>query len=308
MKSPIRYAGGKTRAIKHIEKYIPKNIDKLISPFFGGGSLEIYLAYSRNLKVIGYDVFDILVNYWNVQIHQPKSLYNILSTFSPTKEVYKDIKNKLKSWTKSQNLFSQLKTDYYQTKSINYTDVEGAAYYWFNHNLSYGPMYMGWPSSVYLNTDKYKKMIEKVRDFDGKNIEVYCEDFITSIPKHNNDFLYLDPPYLLNDDIDNEVFAGLYPNKNFDVHHSGFNHIQLRDMLHNHNGGFVLSYNNCSTIREWYKDYEIYFPKWKYSFANGEKRIGKNRENMMKNIKNSYIDEEYNIKAKDSKEILIVKK
>jgi DNA adenine methylase len=57
-----------------------------------------------------------------------------------------------------------------------------------------------------------------------------------------------------------------------------------------------LSYNNCETIREYYKDFELFYPEWNYSMGNGEKRIGKNRKEM--GITNS----------KDSHEILIVKR
>ena len=59
--SPIRYAGGKSKAIKKIEPYIPGNISCLVSPFFGGGSLEIHIAKTRGIKVYGYDIFNILV-------------------------------------------------------------------------------------------------------------------------------------------------------------------------------------------------------------------------------------------------------
>ena len=38
MKTPIRYAGGKSRAIKHITPFV-KDEDKIVSPFIGGGSL-----------------------------------------------------------------------------------------------------------------------------------------------------------------------------------------------------------------------------------------------------------------------------
>ena len=41
MKTLLRYAGGKTKAIKHITPFI-KDYDKIISPFLGGGSLEVY--------------------------------------------------------------------------------------------------------------------------------------------------------------------------------------------------------------------------------------------------------------------------
>ena len=67
--------------------------------------------------------------------------------------------------------------------------------------------------------------------------------------------------------------------KNIPVHHDSFDHELLRDMLLSHEGDFVLSYNNCETIREYYSDFEFFFPKWHYSMDIGEKRIGDNRKN-----------------------------
>jgi DNA adenine methylase len=92
------------------------------------------------------------------------------------------------------------------------------------------------------------------------------------------------------------MFTGIYPMRNIPVHHDGFNHELLRDLLLNHKGNFVMSYNNCETIREYYKDFELFYPSWSYSMGNGEKRIGKNRKEM--GITNT----------KDSHEILIVKR
>jgi len=166
IKTTIRYAGGKSKAIKHIIKHIPNNIDTIVSPFVGGGSLEVYLANELNKKVIGYDVFDILVNFWQIQLSNPVELYNELNKLKPTKDVYDKIKDKLKKWGKSQNLFLELKTTYYNDNPIELTDIQGAAYYYFNHNLSYGPMYMGWLSSIYKdNEKKYKAMINRVKNF-----------------------------------------------------------------------------------------------------------------------------------------------
>jgi DNA adenine methylase len=93
------------------------------------------------------------------------------------------------------------------------------------------------------------------------------------------------------------MHKGMYPMKNIDVHHSGFDHELLRDLLLEHKGDFVMSYNNCETIREYYKDFEFFYPKWAYSMSNGEKRIGKNRVE----LNDSKI-------VKESHEILIVKR
>lgn len=297
--NPIRYPGGKTRAIKHILPFL--KTDKLVSPFFGGGSLEIHMA-NKGVEVIGYDIFDVLVNYWNNQLNNPEKIYEILKDIKPSKDNYDVIKSKLKKWDKVQEgIFSKLKTDYYNEISEHMDDDIGAAYYWYNFNLSYGPMFLGWASSAYLEEDKYKRMIENNRKWTCPNLSVNLGSFEDTIPNHKNDFLYLDPPYYLESrktDTDNKMNRGLYPNPNFDVHHSGFNHEKLRDLLHNHEGDFVLSYNNCETIRDWYSDFELYYPKWHYSMDSGEKKVSKIRSERIENGGS---------KLKESHEILIVK-
>lgn len=84
--SPLRYAGGKTLAVGLIVELMPDNIKRLVSPFFGGGSVEIACSKELKLPVIGYEIFDILVNYWQVQLQNPKELYKRLSKFKPTRK------------------------------------------------------------------------------------------------------------------------------------------------------------------------------------------------------------------------------
>lgn len=297
VKTILRYPGGKTRAIKLITPFV-KDYDKIVSPFIGGGSLEVHWAANLNKEVIGYDIFDILVNWWNVLLNNPEDLANKMSEINPTKEEYGKIKESLMRLDKTQEMLKDWNTDYYKRDSqISLDNLTLAAYYYFNHNCSYGPGYLGWASSVYLNDKKWNSMIDNVRKFKCENLTVFNDVFENSIKKHKNDFLYLDPPYYLEQDKDNKMHKGMYPMKNIDVHHSGFNHELLRDLLLEHEGDFVMSYNNCETIREYYKDFEFHFPEWSYSMSNGEKRIGKNR----KELNNSKI-------VKESHEILIVKR
>ncbi len=75
---PIRYAGGKSLGVGHIVEHIPADIDKLASPFIGGGSLEIACAKELGMRVKAYDIFDILVNYWQVQLKSANELANNL--------------------------------------------------------------------------------------------------------------------------------------------------------------------------------------------------------------------------------------
>jgi DNA adenine methylase len=295
MKTPIRYAGGKSKAVKIITPYV-KDIDKIVSPFIGGGSLEVHWA-SIGKEVIGYDLFDVLVNFWNVLLNNKDELVLKLKEIVPTGDEYSRIKEILMKWDNTQNMLKDWKTKHYIRENVITLDnITAAAYYYFNHNTSYGPGYLGWGSSVYLKEKKWNDMIDKISKFNLPTLSVNQGSFETVIPNHSEDFLYLDPPYYLEKDSDNKMFTGIYPMRNIPVHHNGFDHEKLRDLLHNHKGGFVLSYNNCETIREYYKDFELFYPKWSYSMGNGETRVGKNREEM--GITNS----------KESHEILIVKR
>jgi len=200
------------------------------------------------------------------------------------------------SLDKTQEMLADWKTDSYKREDvISLSDLERASLYYFNHNTSYGPGYLGWGSSVYLQADKWNKAVAACKNFKCPNLSVKQADYRDVIPNHKKDLLYLDPPYYLEQDKDNKMFNGIYPMRNIPVHHDNFDHEALRDMLYNHEGSFVLSYNNCETIREWYKDFHQVFPKWNYSMGSGETRIGKNRKQM--GISNQ----------KDSHEILIIK-
>lgn len=279
--SPLRYAGGKSLAVGYVIENIPDRAGKIVSPFFGGGSVEIACAKHLGARVAGYDIFDILTAYWRVQLSAPHALAARIGEWRPTKERYQKVKTRLQShWRGEQRIENE---------------TELAAHYWFNHNLSYGPGFLGWMSKIYEQPRRFQNLLAKVRDFRCPNLSVTQCAFETSLPRHRSDFLYCDPPYFLGGD--SKMFKGIYPQRNFPVHHNNFDHKKLRDLLHAHQAGFILSYNDCATVREWYRDFEIKEVKWQYTLGQGETRIGKNR-----------IENGSNHHTKESHELLIIKR
>lgn len=258
---PLRYAGGKSLAVGYVIEHLPTDINRLVSPFIGGASVEIACAKELGIQVIGYDVFDILTNYWKIQLHSPVELAERISSWEPTKQTYKVVKDRLKKHWDGTDLIDN--------------KIDLAAHYWFNHNLSYGPGFLGWMSSIYENPNRYQRLLDKVRKFRCPNLKVEHGSFEQTLLNFKDDFLYCDPPYYLEGD--SRMFRGIYPQRNFPVHHNGFRHSQLRDFLHNHRGGFILSYNDCQTIRDWYSNFKIIEVEWQYTLGQGETRIGKNR-------------------------------
>ena len=298
MKTPIRYAGGKSKAYKIITEYIPRlpYPKRIISPFLGGGSLESKWSSELDIPVYGFDIFDALINFWSVLLSRPNDLADRLRELKPTKEEYENIKEILLRWDYTQDMLKDWHTDYYKREPIELSDLDAAAYYFFNHNLSYGPMYLGWMSKIYQSQTKWDKMTHYIGSYQNPNLEVCKASFDEIIPNYPDDLIYLDPPYYLKKDDDNKMLKGMYPNCNIDVHHTGFNHELLRDLLHNHKGTFILSYNNCETIREYYKDFTLVYPEWHYSYQAGETRVGKYKKER---------GVEHN--KKESHEILIIK-
>ncbi|WP_461248612.1 DNA adenine methylase, partial [Treponema sp. R6D11] len=76
--TPLRYAGGKTLAVGYIVELLPNKLKRVISPFFGGGSFEIACAKELGLEIKGFDIFELLVNYWQHQFAKPEKMYKYL--------------------------------------------------------------------------------------------------------------------------------------------------------------------------------------------------------------------------------------
>jgi DNA adenine methylase len=299
--SPLRYAGGKSKAIGLILSHLPKlKNKKVVSPFFGGGSFELCLSQELDIEVIGYDIFGLLVNFWNVLIHKKNDFIEHLKKFEITETEFTYNRHVLLNYwdkIKPSDLVYNTKTKVELKDSdltlLDDNNVLQAVYYYYNMTLSYGPMFLGWPSSNEINKAKFERRIEKLGKMNLKNLSVTCKDFEQVLEMHKDDFLFLDPPYYLEGD--SKMFKGMYPNCNFAIHHNNFNHNRLAELLKEHRGGFLITYNNCSAIREMYKDYKFEFPEWQYTYGQGETRIGKNRKNA---------EEESN--KKDSHEIFII--
>jgi DNA adenine methylase len=293
--SPLRYAGGKSKAIGLILENLPKlKENKIISPFFGGGSVELCLSQMLGINVIGYDIFNMLANFWNVLINHKEEFVNELIKFEITETEFTYNRHVLLNyWEKIKPSDLNYKTkNKIQLKPEDLTKLDDniitqAVYYYYNMTLSYGPMFLGWPSSNEINKDKFNRKISKIKELNLINLQVNCGLFQDILEKHSNDFLFLDPPYYLNGD--SKMFKGMYPNCNFAIHHNSFDHIKLAELLKKHEGGFLMTYNNCSTIRDLYNDCKFEYPEWQYTYGQGETRIGKNRQQATKdNIKESH--------------------
>jgi len=236
-KSPLRYPGGKSRAVKFILPFLPKAPGVLVSPFFGGGSVELAAA-SLGWKVFGYDKYQPLIDFWQTVLTDPNGLADAVSNYYPL----------------STERFYQL-----QRQEPFPTQLAEAARYFVLNRASFSGTTMS--GGMSLGHRRFTpSAIERVRNFKADNVRVEQADFAKSIALNRNAFFYLDPPYY--------SATKLYGRRG-DLH-EGFFHDGLCQLLKSRDR-WVLSYDDCREVREMYSGYRIFALDWKYGMSIDKK-------------------------------------
>ena len=237
-RSPLRYPGGKSRAVKTIMQFIPQNINRICSPFVGGASIELACA-ARGIEVFAYDAFPPLVNFWQVLLAHNSTLADEVSTFYPL----------------PRTKFYSLQKNYGQ---IDNSVKMAAVFFVLNRSSFSGTTLSGGMSPGHLRFTP--SSIGRLRNFRAENFHIELADYKNSINKHPHDFLYLDPPYANG--------GALYGDRG--NCHLNFDHDNLAAELHRRDG-WILSYNDCEQIRDLYSGCKILTPTWAYGMSNGKK-------------------------------------
>lgn len=235
LRSPLRFPGGKSRAVPQILELLPQELDNLCSPFFGGGSIEFACA-SNGVKIAGYDGFEPLVNFWQVLLEDAAKLAKLVEEYHPL----------------SRSRFYALQKQYF---GITGRMQRAAVFFTLNRSSYSGTTLSGGMS---LGHKRFtESSIKRLENFDVSNLTIEHADFKDSIPANSDKFLYLDPPYA-----NGEKLYG----ERGDMHEN-FDHAALADIL-NSRDGWVLSYNDCEIVRDLYPD-NIFVPaEWAYGMNN----------------------------------------
>ncbi len=237
-RSPLRYPGGKSKAVKIIREYLPEGLNRLASPFLGGGSIELACA-ADGIQVFGGDAFTPLVTFWQHAQESPVLLSDRVRQYYPLTK------------TKFYNLQKQI--------TLFNDGFEQAAVYFVLNRCSFsgatlsGGMSPGHPRFTL-------SAIDRLRDFRASNLHVSCADWSETLARHEDDYLYLDPPYLNG--------QKLYGDRG-DMHES-FDHEALAEALRSRKG-WLLSYNDCDDVRRMYDGYDFRTPQWKYGMSSDKR-------------------------------------
>lgn len=234
----LRYPGGKSRAVKHIVPKLPVS-DVYVSPFFGGGAIELHLA-QQGKRIIANDKFEPLYNFWQ-QLKQ-----NAIAVKAAVEQLLPFSKEKFHQ-CRAQVLDTTLDPMY-----------RAAIFFAINRTSFSGATLSGGYSEASCKSRFNQNAIDRLVQCDLTNIEFYNMDFLDFLEQFGDaGVVYLDPPYLLS-----EKGNKLYGNAG-DMHEA-FPHDLLALIVQHISQPWVMSYNDCPAIRAYYADYTIEPASWTY--------------------------------------------
>jgi DNA adenine methylase len=245
LKSPLRYPGGKTRALKSLDIWFP-DYKELREPFLGGGSVSLHLTKKYpNKPVWVNDLYYPLYNFWTILRDAGEELSDTLLS----------VKNSLNGNDDAHKaLFNQVKQDIKDQDTL-----DAAVSFYILNKCSYSGLTENSAFSVtasrqnftHLNISKlkgYSQLIQrwKITNFDYSKL-VFDEG--------DDVFVFLDPPYDIKD--------FLYGRKG--SMHKGFDHKRFADVVDNCQHKFMITYNVNDWLTERYNSY--YQQHWQLRYG-----------------------------------------
>ena len=240
LKTPLRYPGGKSRAVSKLFQYIPdlKNFTNYNEPFLGGGSvaLEVTKRYP-NLDIWVNDLYNPLYNFWSILRDEPQELY----------EVLKGYKEDYSTPDLARGLFNLMK---YQLNDENTEDFYRAVAFYIINKCSFSGLTESSSFSAQASESNFSMNgIEKIPGYsklikDWKITNLSYEELLTD---DKNVFVYLDPPYDIKDN--------LYGRKG--SMHKGFDHDKFAADCDRFVCAQLVSYNNSNLVKDRFRGWTV---------------------------------------------------
>lgn len=286
LKTPLRYPGGKSKAIKTLSPWFPENFKEYREPFIGGGSIAFYVSQAYpNVPIWVNDLYIPLYNFWT-QLRDNgdnlseklKEIKSTVSNFSTQDE--KDSAHK--------ELFDQCKID------IDKQDgLDRAVSFFILNKCSFSGLTENSTFSVTASRSNFSFVgIEKLKSYSKlmKTWKITNLDYSKVMHHKGSDvFVFLDPPY----DIKDFLYG-----KDREMHKS-FDHEKFSKEVNKCKHKFMITYNLNDRLVEMYNDYYLREWKLRYSMAHrGEKGTDEN-------VKTELLITNYPTEVKNSLESLL---
>ncbi len=202
MKPLVKYRGGKSKEIPHIEKHIPHFNGRYIEPFFGGGALFFHLEPPKSIIN---DINSKLMDFYKGVKSDFDNLKNELSEIEKIYKINRKKFEELKAQTPTERVTDNNETLYYQIRDM-FNDLTEKEYsdsllYFFINKTAYSGM-IRYNSKGEFNVPygRYKNLNTSLVTRNHSrllaNTEIYNLDYKDIFEMAGeDDFMFLDPPY-----------------------------------------------------------------------------------------------------------------
>lgn len=265
IKSPLRYPGGKSKALSFISKFFPTDFKELREPMMGGASVTFYWVQKKpnaTFKAgdINYDLYCL----WKELKHNKDKLI-------------KEIKAIKASCQEGRKLFE----DIVSRRNTDLSDFQRAVDFFILNRITFsGTVDCGGYSEQAFRKRFTWSSIERLeRAYEViKKVELFYGDYQELMDMEGEDVLiFLDPPYY------SAKKSKLYGKKG--SLHLEFDHLRLFDAVQRCKHRVLITYDNSEYIRELYKDFYIVEWKLNYGMTNyGKKSVRKGEELLIANF------------------------
>ena len=240
IKTPLRYPGGKSRAVIKLAQYFPNLKDcygEFREPFLGGGSVAIYVTKQYPyLDIWVNDLYEPLVNFW-----QQLQMFG-----TDLKDNLKGIKLANNKPELARDLFLYCKDKLHEegrsnlNRAVDFYIINKCSFSGLTESSSFSAQASNSNFSLrgIEKLPEYSKLISKWR------ITNYSYDYM--MDGYTGAFMYLDPPYDIKDN--------LYVNKG--SMHKGFDHDKFAADCDLNNMDMMVSYNSSQLIKDRFKTWK----------------------------------------------------
>ena len=240
LKTPLRYPGGKSRAITKIAQFLPDmgKYKEYREPFLGGGSVALYMTKTfPHLEIWVNDLYEPLVNFWQ-QLQDDGD------------EIAKDLralKERHDSTDRARYLFLECK----ENLDKEATPRDRAVYFYVINKCSFSGLTESSSFSAQASQsnfsirgiDKLPSYQELIEDWTITNLT-----YERMLSDEKDSFIYLDPPY--------EIGTNLYGKKG--EMHKYFDHDAFSKECDGFTSHQMISYNASQLVKSRFKEWNAH--------------------------------------------------
>tara|TARA_B100000609_G_scaffold180802_1_gene161539 strand:- start:237 stop:1091 length:855 start_codon:yes stop_codon:yes gene_type:complete len=240
-KTPLRYPGGKSRALSKLFQFIPNlsQYKEYREPFLGGGSVAIEIGKRYpHLNIWVNDLYEPLYNFWSELQHNGDQLYQELF----------DLKTVYCNPDAARCLFQSMKDSGINDKEK--TNLERAVAFYVVNKCSFSGLTESSSFSEQASESNFSlNGIEKLKTYATmiQNWKITNLSYERMLTDDKDNFIYLDPPYDIKDN--------LYGRKG--SIHKKFDHDQFAEWCDDYTAPMLISYNSDQIVKNRFKEWSV---------------------------------------------------